>query len=75
MEKQVYRGRCQGGPMRSQVGESRFPKGFVLVDRPRNMATVYDWDGEVFIARESEELDTEKRWKAADSTGWDVRSV
>jgi hypothetical protein len=56
------------------TGQSRYPKGFVLVDKPNGVAVVYDYKDGDFIAREPVVLDDGKRWSAAESDGWDVRA-
>jgi hypothetical protein len=47
----VYTGPCQGGPYNGQTMTSRFPKGFLLVDRPGNRAWLYDFAAGVFFCR------------------------
>lgn len=42
-DKPVWSGPCVGGPMNNQEGASRFPSGFLLVDRPNNKVWIYDW--------------------------------
>jgi hypothetical protein len=46
--KQVWTGPCVGGPMswpgQAVQGESRFPRGFVYVDKPNQLVWTYDWD-------------------------------
>ena len=39
-----YSGPCIGGPMDGRDGMSRFPSGFLLVDRPTQTCWVYDWN-------------------------------
>jgi len=67
-------GQCQGGPLNGKPGMSRFPKGFLLVDKQADTAWVYDWNGVAFICRDDEprDLETEGRMEAADSSDWDV---
>ncbi|WP_157239515.1 hypothetical protein [Catenuloplanes japonicus] len=48
MPEQPYEAACMGGPLHGQIQLSRFPAGFVLVDKPRHMAWVYRWDGSVW---------------------------
>ncbi len=73
---EVYQGRCVGGPMRGHWGESRFPRGFVLVDRKKDTAWVYEWRDGKFVVQEPNgvPLDHDKRWSAADGAEWDVRA-
>src|ERR1700752_1072356 len=63
----LYIGQCVGGPMDGQQGESRFPKGFVLIDRPNSAAWVYDYNVEssTFTEREQNVHDKERVSKAA----------
>lgn len=72
-----YTGPCYGGPMDGQTGESRFPAGFVLVDRPSGRAWIYDRSGSQFNVRDAKgmPLDDEKRWEAANGAKWDVRAL
>ena len=73
----IYIGQCKGGPMDGQQGESRFPKGFVLIDRPNSAAWVYDYDPEtsVFTAREQDIHDNMRALKAAEESNYDVRAL
>ena len=75
-EDAIYEGNCQGGPLDGQPGSSRFPSGFLLVDKAANKAWVYDWTGTVFNSRfeQPETLEYERRIKAAMSFDWDVRA-
>lgn len=82
----LYRGICVGGPMDSQQGLSRFPKGFILVDAPNNRIWVYDYkdgpdpnssrlaDRPRFVAREQDELDPERARATANEPRYDVRA-
>ena len=70
----TQQGVCQGGPLNGKPAMSRFPKGFLLVDKQAGKAWVYDWTGAAFICRDDEprDLDAEGRMDAAESTDWDV---
>lgn len=67
-------GRAQGGPLDGQTVSSRFPKGFLLVDKANGHAWVYAWNGIVFIVQDSEprELIDELRWETAEGSEYDV---
>lgn len=72
-------GHCHGGPMDGQVGQSRFPKGFLLVDKENSLAWVYDWDANAghFEVRDddAQPLDEAGRYRAAEEQEYDVRAV
>lgn len=69
-------GECHGGPLNGKDAVSRYPKGFLLVDKPANRVWIYDWNGLAFVCRDAEGSVTEyeRRLKAADSPDWDVVS-
>lgn len=75
--KEVWEGECRGGPMDGQSGESRYPKGFLLVDKGSARAWIYDWDSSTrqFLVRDpmGDPLDEEGRRKAANAHTYDVR--
>lgn len=73
----LYIGQCVGGPMNGQQGESRFPKGFVLIDRPNSAAWVYDYDpnSNTFTAGEQDIHDKERGRKAAEEANYDIRAL
>jgi hypothetical protein len=71
---EMYTGVCHGGPMDGMEGQSRFPKGFVLMDEADSRAWVYDRHGEAFIARQVDNLDRERAKKAAEEANYDVRA-
>lgn len=77
MDDKLFTGLCIGGPMQGEEGESRFPKGFVLVDKPNGLAWIYDWDSEseTFQAREEVVYDPEKAFGAAEGIDYDVRAL
>ena len=69
----TYDGPCVGGPYAGRSASSRFPRGFLLVDRPRGRAGVYAYAGTVFICQgEASPLDDDGRWTAAESDEYDV---
>ena len=72
-------GSCLGGPLNGQTGQSRYPRGFVLVDKQGGRAWIYDAgvsrSGKpMFFVREDEgrPLDHQLRIAAAESSDWDV---
>lgn len=74
---EVYQGRCVGGPYAGRTVTSRFPKGFLLVDRPTARAWLYDTTGDTFVCRGNGgkapmTLDTAARWRAAEEPYYDV---
>ena len=54
--KPVRRGLAEGGPFNGQALSTDYPKGIIVIDRPRNVAWVYDWseDSKKFVARSDE---------------------
>lgn len=82
----VYEGLAVGGPLDGETVQSRYPKGFLLVDKPNNRAWVYDYDEghnksgdrladrSRFVAREQYTLDHAKRLRAAEEFDYDVRA-
>lgn len=78
--QELYTGVCIGGPMNGQVTESRFPRGFVLINVPNERVWVYDRKENhdrhevVFIARAQVTLDNDKAWSAAQGADFDVRA-
>ena len=75
--RSIYEGFCVGGPLDEQRGQSRYPSGFVAVDKPNRRAWIYDWSNNHFKVREPDgrPLDDALRIAAAESTDWDVISV
>lgn len=80
-EHQVWTGPCIGGPMDTMEGYSRYPKGFLLVNRPLGRVWLYDWidaDG-TFLVREAEGAEMiddpaadKNRYRAAEEPEFDV---
>ena len=42
--KSLYTGLAVGGPMAGEVLTTDYPKGIVIIDRPRGQMWIYDWD-------------------------------
>lgn len=76
MERTLFVGMCRGGPRDGEEAVSRFPKGFLLVDKPSGVCWIYDWaqDVPVFNCRRDTgyELDHNRRIKAAEQFDYDV---
>ena len=78
----LFTGRCLGGPLDGEEGQSRFPRGFVLIDKPAGQVWIYDWsepewgDG-VFRVRDPHPMAvlTEARRRAAEGIRYDVRAA
>lgn len=78
MEKVLYSGTCRGGPLDGRAGYSRFPKGFVLVDKPNNAVWVYDYDSDTSTFTMQDRptyLNRAKAWIAAQESDYDVRAL
>jgi hypothetical protein len=69
-------GVCRGGPMDGVEIISRYPKGVLVVDRPNNLAWLYEWRRGEFVIREDYEnghtLEYEGRIRAANEPDYDV---
>jgi hypothetical protein len=72
----LYEGMCEGGPMNGTPGQSRFPKGFVIIDQPNSRAWVYDYDRSagVFVSRRRDVHDRVRHLHAAEGANYDVRA-
>ena len=77
--KQIWNAPCVGGPMDGQDGVSRFPKGFLVVDRVAGKCWLYDYDGTSFVVREADGMDLiedenaeNNRYRAAEESEYDV---
>lgn len=68
----TYDGVCADGPYAGKRASSRFPRGFLLVDRPRRRVWVYAYAGGVFTSGPARVLDNDARWLAADGDEYDV---
>jgi hypothetical protein len=42
--KALRQGAALGGPLAGQVLTTDYPKGIIIVDKPKGMAWVYDWN-------------------------------
>jgi hypothetical protein len=80
-ERKLFRGPCVGGPMGGKEGETRFQKGFILVDKPNRQVWVYratpdgnSPTGTTYVAEGARDLDSEKLEKTAAGSDWDVRA-
>lgn len=78
-ERVSFEGICFGGPLHGQTWISRFPKGFLLIDRPADKVWFYEWNqtGLRFDVRseEPEKISTEglmNRFRAAEESNYDV---
>ena len=71
--KKLYRGRCAGGPLDGEEGISRFPKGFLVVNRPAKQVAIYDYAEAlgVFEVR----LDANGNWRLLEIFAGRVRAA
>ena len=75
----IYTGKALGGPWDGREVESRFPKGFLLVDMPTRRVWLYDrQDDGSFHARsdKAETLNDDgefNRWRAAEEDNYDIQ--
>lgn len=74
-----YTGPCYGGPLDGKEMTSRFPKGFLLVDKQANECWLYDWFGSAsaFKVRQEEPMECKtegdkNRYRAAEESEFDV---
>lgn len=72
-------GLCFGGPLNGVTAQSRFSKGFLLVDKPEGNLWIYEWDKEkgVFNVRQEDPLPVlvegpKNRFRAAEEPNYDV---
>ena len=79
MDKLLYEGICFGGPIHGEVAISRFPKGFLLVDKPANQLWIYEWDSAsgTFSVRQNDPMEVylegpKNRFRAAEESNYDV---
>lgn len=75
-------GVCTGGPMDGKTAVSRFPKGFLLCDKPNGRAWIYEATEEGFTVRDAdgEELISDpdapmNRFRAAEEKSYDVLAL
>lgn len=79
MDKTPYEGLCFGGPIHGEIFVSRFPKGFLLVDRPNDKCWIYDWDSASSCFQVRDEVampvlteGVKNRYRAAEESNYDV---
>lgn len=67
-------GICEDGPLAGREVISRFPLGFLLVDKPNNECWIYEWVGTGFRVRDMAPMpvDIAKRDRAAEGSDYDV---
>jgi hypothetical protein len=80
-QHELFEGDCRGGPLDGQPGQSRFPKGFLLIDKPNNRVWIYDFANGEFVVREAEGVElvsdlaaSHNRFRAAEERSYDVRA-
>jgi hypothetical protein len=78
----VYQGVCAGGPWDGRPAATRYPKGFLLVDKPGMQVWIYDRDETSgnFTARTPNpqallEDGPVNRWRAAEEPHYDLLAV
>jgi len=70
-------GICVAGPLAGERWESRYPKGFLLIDKPNGKCWIYEWDGICFKVRDEEPMPIltegpKNRFRAAEEFNYDV---
>lgn len=80
-EHELFEGFARGGPLDGTEQQSRFPKGFLLVDRPNNRCWLYDFAEGEFVCRDEEGVElvsdpsaSHNRFRAAEERSYDVRA-
>jgi hypothetical protein len=71
----MYTGTARGGPWDGRQAQSRYPRGFLLVDRDKRRVWLYDrQDDDTFQVRDDAgtELDDAGRWRAAEEPDYDL---
>jgi len=73
----MFKHRCEGGPLDGQEIDSRYPMGFLLVDKPNGQCWLYERLEEIWVLRNGypQPWDREKSWEAALGQEFDVRAV
>lgn len=85
-KRDLYEGIAQGGPLDGIEIQSRFPRGFVAVDKVNGKAWVYHHRPRLFLkdafyldpddsGNTERELDHEKRWTAAEDIEYDIIAI
>lgn len=75
---ELFAGPVVGGPWDGRRAQSRYPRGFLLVDKPLRQAWLYDRrdDGAFIVRRERPEtLDDARRWTAMEGDAFDLLTV
>jgi hypothetical protein len=75
---ELYTGPVIGGPWDGRRAQSRYPRGFLLVDKPLRQAWLYDRrDNGAFLVRSEhpETLDDGLRWTAAEGDAFDLLAI
>jgi hypothetical protein len=81
MKRVLFTGRCVGGPLDGQDTESRYPNGFVVIDRPNKRAWIYDHDRKTGVFRVRSEdghpelIGSERRYRVATLLRYDIRAL
>lgn len=70
----MNQGICRGGPLAGEEWGSRFPKGFLLVDKQAGQCWIYEWDDPEFRVRDEvpAAVSREGRLRAAMESSYDV---
>jgi hypothetical protein len=68
---------CVGGPLDGREAASRFPKGFLLVDKSNGQCWLYDADADKWVLRDGypQVWDPQRSYSAADGSDYDVRAL
>jgi hypothetical protein len=75
---EVFRGAVAGGPWDGLTAESRYPRGFLLVDMDKQLVWIYDRrDDGSFKVRDNNPVQIlddgpDNRWRAADEEDYDI---
>lgn len=73
-----YTGPCIDGPIDGKRMSSRYPKGFLYVDKPNSRAWVYEWKNGAFVVQNAapDVLNiAHMRWTARERFDWDVHTA
>lgn len=74
-EKKVFSHNCVGGTLDGRPVTSRFPDGFLLVDKSNNLVLVYRYNFYTDVWESDgawEVWDRNKSWEAAEGSSYDV---
>jgi hypothetical protein len=74
-DAEMFSGVAHDGPLDGQQIESRYPKGFLLIDMENEHVWIYDRrEGGGFYARNTEPVkaDEDGRWRAAEEEDYDI---